>query len=173
MDNQIYNFQDFTPTIHPDTFIFPGVKIIGRVEIGSGSSIWYNSVIRGDVNFIKIGSETNIQDLSVLHVTSEYPLTLGNGVTVGHAVKLHGCTIEDYCLIGIGSVVLDGARVSKNSIVAAGAVVTPGFVVPSGKLVAGIPAKVIRDLTSAEIEGISLSAKRYKEYAEQSKVEKE
>ncbi|HEX2868005.1 MAG TPA: gamma carbonic anhydrase family protein [Ignavibacteriales bacterium] len=173
MDKQIYSFKEFTPEIHTGAFIFPGVKIIGRVEIGQDSGIWYNSVVRGDVNFIKIGPGTNIQDLSVLHVTANNPLIIGNDVTVGHAVKLHGCTIEDKCLIGIGSVVLDGARVESNSIVAAGAVVTPGFTVPSGKLVAGVPAKVVRDLTPLEIEDIAHSANRYIEYARESMKEKE
>ncbi|MGE5431435.1 MAG: gamma carbonic anhydrase family protein [Syntrophomonadaceae bacterium] len=173
MDDQIYSFKEFTPQIHPEASVFPGVKIIGRVEIGRDSSIWYNSVIRGDVNFIKIGSSTNVQDLSVLHVTGKYPLIIGSGVTIGHAVKLHGCTVEDLCLIGIGSIVLDGALVSKNSIVAAGAVVTPGFVVPGGKLVAGIPAKVVRNLTPGEIDEIALSAVRYSEYAQQSMQKKE
>ncbi|HEX2962912.1 MAG TPA: gamma carbonic anhydrase family protein [Ignavibacteriales bacterium] len=173
MDNYLYKYKDFTPEVHPEAIIFPGVKIIGRVEIGQDSSIWYNSVIRGDVNLIKIGSKTNIQDLSVLHVTSNNPLIIGNGVTIGHAVKLHGCTVEDYCLIGIGSVVLDGAVVSRNSIVAAGAVVKPGYVVPSGKLVAGVPAKVVRDLTPSEIEDIAHSSERYTEYARSSRQEKE
>lgn len=173
MDDMKYNFKEFTPQIHTEASIFPGVKVIGRVEIGRGSSIWYNSVVRGDVNFIKIGSGTNIQDLSVLHVTGKNPLIIGNDVTVGHAVKLHGCTIEDKCLIGIGSVVLDGARVESNSIVAAGAVVTPGFTVPSGKLAAGVPAKVVRDLSQHEIEEITLSAQRYTEYARMSTREKE
>lgn len=173
MDNPIYRFKDFTPSVHPEVIIFPGVKIIGRVDIAHDSSIWYNSVIRGDVNLIKIGAYTNIQDLSVLHVTSENPLIIGEGVTVGHAVKLHGCTVEDYCLIGIGSVVLDGAVVSRNSIVAAGEVVRPGFVVPSGKLAAGVPAKIVRDLTPSEIEEIRLSAQRYTDYAKESRQEKE
>lgn len=165
MDNQIYSFEEFTPQIHPGAFIFPGVKVIGRVEIAEDSSLWYNSVARGDVNFIKIGTGTNIQDLSVLHVTAKNPLVIGNNVTVGHAVKLHGCTIEDECLIGIGSVILDGAVVKSRSVVAAGAVVTPGFVVPSGKLAAGVPARLVRDLTPSEIEDIAQSARRYIDYA--------
>lgn len=169
MDEQIYSFKDFSPRIDPNASLFPGVKIIGRVEIGRDSSIWYNTVIRGDVNSIKIGDRSNVQDACVLHVTGKYPLFIGNNVTIGHAVKLHGCTVEDLCLIGIGSIVLDGAVVSRNSMVAAGAVVKPGFVVPSGKLVAGIPAKAVRDLTPGEIEEIALSAERYAEYARQSR----
>jgi len=162
----IYSYDGKSPSIHPTVFIAPGVKIIGDVEIGKNSSVWYNVVIRGDVHYIKIGENTNIQDLSMLHVSvGTHPLNIGNNVTVGHSVKLHGCTVEDFTLIGIGSVVLDGAVVQKNSVVAAGAVVTPGFVVPSGKLVAGVPAKVIRDLSDEEINYLKISADHYSEYA--------
>ncbi|MCU7494998.1 MAG: gamma carbonic anhydrase family protein [Ignavibacteria bacterium] len=171
MDEKIYGFKEFLPQVHSTACLFPGVRVIGRVEIGEDVSIWYNSVLRGDVNFIKIGEKTNIQDLSVLHVTRNNPLIIGKSVTIGHAVKLHGCTLEDLCLVGIGSVVLDGALISQNSIVAAGAVVTPGFVVPSGTLVAGVPAKVVRSLKEKEIEGISLSARNYCLYARQSMTE--
>jgi len=162
----IYAYDGKFPSIHPTVFIAPGAKIIGDVEIGKNSSVWYNCVVRGDVHYIKIGESTNIQDLSMLHVSvNTHPLNIGNFVTVGHSVKLHGCTIEDYVLIGIGSVVLDGAIVRTNSVVAAGAVVTPGFVVPSGKLVAGVPAKVIRDLSDEEINYLKVSAEHYSEYA--------
>lgn len=169
MENNLYTYHGTAPQIHEDAYLFPGVKVIGKVEIGRFSSVWYNSVIRGDVNFIKIGSKTNIQDLSVLHVTGNNPLIIGDNVTVGHAVKLHGCTVENNCLIGIGSVVLDNAVIKENSVVAAGAVVTPGFTVPPGKLAAGVPAKVVRDLRPEEIKEIALSAERYAEYARQSR----
>ncbi|RPI68186.1 MAG: gamma carbonic anhydrase family protein [Ignavibacteriales bacterium] len=153
------------PKIAENVFLAPGVKIIGEVEIGNNSSIWYNSVIRGDVNYIRIGELTNIQDNSVLHVTGKNPLIVGNKVTVGHSVVLHGCTIMDLTLIGIGGIVLDRAVVEEKSMVAAGAVVKPGFVVPSGKLAAGIPAKIIRDLTYDEMIEFENSAVRYKNYA--------
>ncbi len=156
------------PNISTSATIFPGVKIIGDVAIGKNSSIWFNSVIRGDVHYIKIGDYTNIQDLSMLHVTNgKFPLNIGNYVTVGHSAKIHGCTIEDYTLIGIGAILLDGSYIEKNSLVAAGAVVREGFRVPSGKLVAGVPAKIIRDLTDEEIDYFRISAEHYAEYAKQ------
>lgn len=164
---KLFPYENLFPKIHPSVFLASGVKIIGDVEIGADSSIWYNVVIRGDVHYVKIGKMTNIQDLSMLHVTNgRYPLNIGNKVTVGHSVKLHGCTLKDICLIGIGAIVLDGAVVEENSMVAAGAVVKPNFIVPSGKLVAGIPARVVRDLTSEEIEDLTKSALRYKKYSE-------
>lgn len=164
---KLFPYENLFPKIHPSVFLASGVKIIGDVEIGADSSIWYNVVIRGDVHYVKIGKMTNIQDLSMLHVTNgRYPLNIGNKVTVGHSVKLHGCTLKDICLIGIGAIVLDGAVVEENSMVAAGAVVKPNFIVPSGKIVAGIPARVVRDLTSEEIEDLTKSALRYKKYSE-------
>ncbi|MFH0733897.1 MAG: gamma carbonic anhydrase family protein [bacterium] len=165
--NKIYPYEDKYPIIDSSVFLADGVKIIGEVNIGKYSSVWYNCVLRGDVNYINIGEYTNIQDLSMLHVTNKkFPLNIGNKVTIGHSVKLHGCTINDLVLIGIGAIVLDGAIVESNSMVAAGAVVKPGFVVPSGKLVAGVPAKVIRDLTEEEILDLEASAFRYKKYTE-------
>jgi len=154
------------PELGENVFLASGVKIVGDVKIGNNSSIWYNTVIRGDVHFVKIGELTNVQDCSMLHVTNgKFPLTIGNKVTIGHSVTLHGCTLKDLCLVGMGAVVLDGAIVEENSMVAAGAVITPGFVVPSGKLVAGVPGKIIRDLTKEEIEEFTVSAERYKKYS--------
>ena len=169
LDNEIklFPYKNLYPKIHQSVFLASGVKIVGDVEIDKNSSIWYNVVIRGDVHFVKIGEMTNIQDLSMLHVTNgRYPLNIGNKVTVGHSVKLHGCTLKDLCLVGIGAIVLDGAIVEENSMVAAGAVVKPNFIVPSGKLVAGVPARVVRDLTTDEIEDLEKSAFRYKKYTE-------
>jgi len=161
----IIKFKEFIPKIHPSVFLCEGVRIIGDVEIGEGCSVWYNSVIRGDVNYIRIGRRTNIQDLSMLHVTNaQFPLTIGDDVTIGHSVTLHGSTIHDNCLIGIGAVVLDGSTVNSNSLVAAGALVKEKFTVPEGVLVAGVPAKVIRSLTDGEILKIRESALHYKEY---------
>jgi len=166
----IFPYEGMLPDFDDTVFLASGAKLIGDVKIGSYSSIWYNVVIRGDVNYIKIGDLTNIQDCSMLHVTNEvYPLNIGSMVTVGHSVTLHGCTIQDLVLIGMGAVVLDGAIVESKSMVAAGAVVKPGFIVPTGKLVAGIPAKVVRDLTPKEIESLEASAYRYKKYMEISK----
>ncbi len=164
---KLYAYEGKYPKIDESVFVADGVKIIGEVEVGKNSSIWYNSVIRGDVNYIRIGDLTNIQDLSMLHVTNaKYPLIIGNKVTIGHSVKLHGAIIEDLVLIGIGAIVLDGALVQTNSMVAAGSVVKPGFIVPSGKLVAGVPAKVVRDLTNDEITELNKSALRYNKYSE-------
>jgi gamma-carbonic anhydrase len=167
LDEKLFPYLDLFPKLGDNVFLASGVKIIGDVEIGDNCSIWYNTVIRGDVHSIKIGSQTNIQDLSMLHVTNrKWPLNIGNKVTIGHCVKLHGCTIGDLCFIGIGAIVLDGSVVQKESMVAAGAVVKPNFIVPSGKLVAGIPAKIIRDLTDKEITDFERSAERYRKYAE-------
>ena len=164
-EQKLFPYKELLPKIDSSVFLASGVKIIGDVTIGKNSSIWYNVVIRGDVHYVKIGYDTNIQDSSMLHVTNnKYPLNIGNKVTIGHSVKLHGCTIKDLTLLGIGSIILDGAIVEENSIVAAGAVVKPNFVVPSGKLVAGVPAKIIRNLTNEEIADLKASAERYKKY---------
>jgi len=166
-ETKIFPYMGMVPRIHESVFVAPGAKIIGDVTIGKDSSIWYNTVVRGDVHYIKIGEMTNIQDLSMLHVTNgKFPLIIGNKVTIGHSVTLHGCTLHDSCLIGMGAVILDGAIVEQNSIVAAGAVVKPGFTVPSEKLAAGVPAKVIRELTDEEMFEFERSAERYKKYTE-------
>lgn len=152
--------------IDPTVFLADGVRIVGDVVIRADSSIWYNTVIRGDVHYVRIGRGTNIQDLSMLHVTHDtHPLVIGDEVTVGHKATLHGCTVESRTLVGMGAIVLDGAVVEENAMVAAGAVVPPGMRVPSGTLVAGVPAKVIRELTEAELANFRPSAERYIRYA--------
>ena len=166
MEQHLLPYKNLFPKIHKTVFLAPGVKIIGDVEIGEQANIWFNSVIRGDVNYIRIGSNTNIQDCSMLHVTNgKFPMNIGNSVTVGHSVNLHGCTVKDFCLIGIGATILDGAIIEENSIVAAGSIVKPGFIVPSAKLVAGVPASIIRNLSEEEIEEFPKSAERYLDYA--------
>ncbi|HKI78670.1 MAG TPA: gamma carbonic anhydrase family protein [Ignavibacteriaceae bacterium] len=166
-ENKIFPYVDKFPELAENVFLASGVKIIGEVSIGKNSSIWYNTVVRGDVHFVSIGEMTNVQDCSMLHVTNgKFPLIIGNKVTIGHSVILHGCILKDLCLIGMGAVVLDGAVIEEKSIVAAGAVITPGFIVPSGKLVAGVPGKVIRDLTKEELDDFENSALRYKKYTE-------
>lgn len=163
---KIFPYDGYQPKIGKNVFLASGVKIIGNVVIGDDSSVWYNTVIRGDVHYIKIGESTNIQDCSMLHVTNgKYPLNIGSKVTIGHSVSLHGCTLNDLCLIGIGAIILDGAVIETNSMVAAGALVKQNFVVPSGKLVAGVPARVIRELSKEEIVDLEESAKRYVEYS--------
>jgi len=166
-EQKIYPYQNKFPQIDSSVFLAPGSKIVGEVSIGKNSSVWYNTVIRGDVNFVEIGEWTNVQDCSMLHVTNgKYPLIIGDRITIGHSAKLHGCILEDASLIGIGAIVLDGAVVESRSMVAAGAVVTPGFRVPSGKLAAGVPAKVIRDLSDYELSDIEISAERYFKYVQ-------
>lgn len=163
---KVFPYKDFYPKLGINVFLASGVKIIGNVEIGDNSSVWYNTVIRGDVHYIKIGNYTNVQDCSTLHVTNgKYPLNIGDKVTIGHSVSLHGCTLNNLCLIGIGATILDGAVVESISMVAAGALVKQNFVVPEGKLVAGVPAKVIRNLTEDEIKDIEAGSNRYVEYA--------
>ncbi|MEO5656553.1 MAG: gamma carbonic anhydrase family protein [Nitrospiria bacterium] len=150
------------PVINPSVYVDPGAQIIGDVVIGAQSSIWCNSVVRGDVNRIRIGARTNVQDLSVLHVTrGTAPLHIGDDVTIGHAVILHGCTIKDRCLIGMGSVVMDGAVVGEESIVGAGALVTEGMVIPPRMLAFGAPAVVKRALRPEEIAFLAQSAANY------------
>jgi len=161
----IITYGGITPTLHPSVFIAQGAVVLGDVEIGEHSSVWFNSVIRGDVHEIRIGRRTNIQDLSMLHTTyNKHPLHIGNDVTVGHHAMLHGCTIEDLVLVGMQATILDRAVVRKHSIVAAGAVVREGFEVPEGTLVAGVPAKVVRELTEKEHEKLVQSAQNYIDY---------
>lgn len=153
------------PRIHPSVFIAAGARIIGDVEIGETSSIWFNVVIRGDVHHIRIGRRTNIQDLTMCHVTHlRYPLEIGDDVTVGHSAVLHGATIHDRVLIGMGAKVLDRAVVGSNSLIAAGSVVREGFVVPEGTLVAGVPARVVRELTDDERAAVAQGALNYQSY---------
>ena len=164
---KLFPYMDYFPEIHPTAFIASGAKIIGNVAIGEKSSIWYNTVIRGDVHYIKIGSCSNVQDSSMLHVTNgKFPLNLGDMVTIGHSVTLHGCTIQNLSLIGMGAIILDGAIVEEKSMVAAGALITPGFIVPTGKLVGGVPGKIMRDLSDIEMEEFEKSALRYAKYTD-------
>ncbi len=153
-DITLRHFQGKEPKIHPSVFLAEGVRLIGDVQIGEDSSLWYNVVCRGDVNSIIIGKGSNIQDNSVVHVNHDGPsVQIGNHVTVGHSVTLHGCTLESFCLIGMNSCVLDGVVVGESSLVAAGSLLTPGKKYPSKVLIQGRPARVVRDLTREEIEG--------------------
>jgi carbonic anhydrase/acetyltransferase-like protein (isoleucine patch superfamily) len=153
------------PQIAASAYIDPAAVIIGDVVIGEDSSVWPCSVIRGDVHYIRIGVRTNIQDGCVLHVMrDECPLVLGDNVTVGHAVTLHGCVIESRCLIGMGAVILNGATIGAGSIVAAGALITERTVIPPGRLVMGSPGKVKRILTGIDQASIDAYAQRYVEY---------
>lgn len=163
---KLYKYKELTPIIHESVFLCDGVKIIGDVEIGENCSVWFNSVIRGDVHYIKIGKNTNIQDMCMFHVTNnKYALNIGENVSIAHSVMLHGCTIKDNVLVGIGAKVLDNATVNSNSLVAAGSLVKEQFVVPEGVLVAGVPAKIIRDLKDNEVEMIRKTPLNYINYA--------
>ncbi len=165
----ILNFKDLKPKISNSVWVAPGATIIGDVEIGDESSIWFGVVIRGDVHKIRIGKRVNIQDLSMIHVThyknpnksDGSPTIIGNDVTIGHKVMLHGCTIEDACLIGMSATILDDAIIGKESIVGAGALVTKGKKFPPRSLIVGSPAKVVRELSDDEVKELYNSAKRY------------
>ena len=139
----------------------PGVHIIGDVRLGADVSVWFGSVIRADNEPVRIGARSNIQDLSVLHSDPGSPLTIGEGVTVGHKVMLHGCTIGDNSLVGIGAIILNRAHIGANSLVGAGALVTEGKVFPDGVLIMGAPARVVRELTPEQIDGLKRSADHY------------
>ena len=150
------------PNIHADVFIAPSAVVIADVEIGADSSLWYGVVCRGDVNEVRIGERSNIQDGCIIHVASAGPGTyIGNDVTVGHMAVLHACTLEDNAFIGIKACILDGATVESYGMLAAGAVLTSGKVVRNGELWAGVPAKPLRDITEAEHDMIDHSARRY------------
>lgn len=170
MTKHLYAYKDISPNLADDVFVAPTAAVVGDVRIGQGSSIWYGCTLRGDVEKIRIGSMTNIQDGTVGHVTTDkYPLMVGDRVTVGHNATIHACTIHDEVLIGMGSVVMDGAVVEKHAMVAAGAVVSPSKVVKSGELWAGVPAKKVRDVTAEEIQYILWSAKHYYELGQRHK----
>jgi carbonic anhydrase/acetyltransferase-like protein (isoleucine patch superfamily) len=161
-------FRDKIPEIHPSAFIAESADVIGDVVIGEESSIWFNSVVRGDVFYIRIGNRTNVQDGSVIHVTNgRHATVLEDEVTVGHKVTLHGCHIERNCLVGIGAIVMDRVRVGERSLIAAGSLLTPGTIVPPRSLVMGSPAKVKRPLTDEEADGLDYF---WKNYIELSKV---
>lgn len=164
----IYRLGGLAPQIDPSVFVAPNASIIGDVLIGPSSSVWFSAVVRGDVAPIRIGARSNLQDGVVVHVTGgKSSTTVGDDVTVGHLAILHGCTIGDACLVGMGSTVLDGAVVEDESFVAAGALVTPGTRVPRGSLVMGRPAKVVRTLGPADLAEIRASASLYAGYAKE------
>lgn len=142
------------PTIPDDAFIAPNATIVGDVVMGSSCSIWFNAVVRGDVNAIRMGDKVNIQDNAVIHCTYEkHATTIGNNVSIGHSAIVHGCTVKDNVLIGMGAIVMDRAVVGSNSIVAAGAVVLEGTVIPPGSIYAGVPAKKVKDISPEKVSG--------------------
>ncbi len=149
------------PVIHPSAFIAPNATLLGDVTIGEDASVWYNTVLRGDINRIVVGKGSNVQDGSVLHLSAEHGCLIGDYVTVGHMAMLHACTIGNECLIGMGAIILDGAVIGEQSIIGAGALVTQGKQIPPGSMVLGSPAKVVRTLTDEEQSGLREWAERY------------
>ena len=168
----LHSYKGINPTIGKNTWIAPSADVVGDVVFGEDCSIWFGTVVRGDVHYIKVGDRVSIQDLSMVHVTHHkgedrhkegdgHPTIIGNDVTVGHRVMLHGCTIEDACLIGMSATILDGAVIGKESIVGAGALVTKNKIFPPRSLIMGSPAKVVRELSDAEVKELYASATRY------------
>ncbi len=153
--------------IDPSVFIAAGAVIVGEVRIGALSSVWFNAVIRGDTDRIAIGERTNVQDNAVIHVDAGLPTSIGSGATIGHSAVIHGATIDDDVLIGIGAIVLSGAQVGRECIVGAGALVTGGTIVPPRSLVLGLPGRVVRSLTDEEVDSIKATVERYVKASEE------
>jgi len=161
----LYNLEQDSVEAHTSAYVAPGAHVIGKVKLQSGSSVWFNVVIRGDCDLIDIGEDSNIQDLSVLHTDYGFPLSIGKGVTVGHKVMLHGCTIGDYSLIGINSVILNGAKIGKYCVIGANSLVTENMEIPDYSLVMGSPAKVVKQVPESQHGRLEASALHYKQNA--------
>ena len=157
----IYQLDDLSPDVHTTAWVAESAQVMGRVTLAENSSVWYGAVLRGDNERITLGRNSNVQDGSVLHTDHGSPLVIGDNVTIGHLVMLHGCSIGDGSLVGIGSVIMNGACIGRNCIVGAGALVTEGKVFPDGVLIVGTPAKVQRELTPEQIERLQASASYY------------
>ena len=166
----IYELDGVAPQVAGSAWVADSAQVIGQVVLGEDASVWFASVVRGDTESITIGAGSNVQDASVLHADHGQPLLIGERVTVGHKVMLHGCTIGDESLIGIGAVVLNGARIGKNCLVGAGALVTEGKEFPDGSMILGSPARVVRQLSPEQIEGLRRSAQHYMENARRFKA---
>ena len=157
----IESYLDYSPEVSDSAFIASSADVIGRVSIGEESSVWYNTTLRGDINEIKIGNQTNVQDNAVLHLADEFPCILGNLVTIGHSAVIHACEVKDEVLVGMGAIILDGAVIGEQSIIGANALVTGGTVIPPGSLVLGSPAKVVRELSEQERSEVKNWALKY------------
>lgn len=157
----IYAIGDKHPTLHPEAWVAPNATVIGQVELAENASVWWNTVIRGDTDLIRIGRNSNIQDNSVLHTDPGLQLVIGDNVTVGHMVMLHGCTVGDNSLIGIGSIVLNRAVIGRNSLIGANTLIPEGKTFPDGVLIMGSPGKVVRELTPEDIARLARSAEVY------------
>jgi carbonic anhydrase/acetyltransferase-like protein (isoleucine patch superfamily) len=162
----VYELDGIAPDVADTAWVADSAQVMGQVSLAAGSSVWFGATVRGDTDAITIGEGTNIQDGSVLHADVGQPLTLGRHVTVGHMVMLHGCTIGDESLIGIGAIVLNGAVIGRNCLVGAGSLVTEGKSFPDGSMIVGSPAKVVRQLTPEQMDGLRQSAKHYMANAE-------
>ena len=163
--NQLLTFDGNTPSVHESAFVAPSAILIGQASLGADSSAFYGVVVRGDTAPITVGAGSNLQDNVVLHADFGFPTTIGDGVSVGHSAVVHGCTVEDNCLIGMSATIMNGAVIGAGSLVAGGAVVLEGAVIPPGSLVAGVPAKVRRELTAEELEHVRENARHYVELA--------
>lgn len=157
----VYALDDVTPQIAESAWVADSAQVMGEVSVGADASIWFGTVVRGDTATISIGEGSNVQDASVLHADLGMPLVIGRHVTVGHQVMLHGCTIGDESLIGIGAIVLNGAKIGKNCLVGAGALVTEGKEFPDGSMIIGSPARVVKQLTPEQMQGLRQSAQHY------------
>ena len=166
----LYELDGTAPRLPASAWVADSAQVIGDVQLGEDASVWFGAVLRGDTATIRIGRGTNVQDLSVLHADHGVPLTIGENVTIGHQVMLHGCTIGDETLIGIGAVVLNNARIGKNCLVGAGALVTEGKEFPDGSMIIGSPARAIKQLSPEQIEGLRQSARHYVENARRFKA---
>ncbi len=167
----IHSFGGKSPALHEDVFVAWNAEVAGEVLAGSGASIWYGAVVRGDLAPISIGPGTNIQDCAVLHVVDKGPCVLGEGVTVGHGAIVHACSVGDWSLVGMGAVLLDGCEIGPESIVGAGALVTQGKKFPPRSMILGSPAKAVRSLTEAEVNDLHIHADKYVKLAAETKIE--
>ncbi|MCU1721431.1 gamma carbonic anhydrase family protein [Pseudomonas sp. 5P_5.1_Bac1] len=156
-----YRLGDFRVETHPQSWVAPNATLIGKVRLQAGANVWFNAVLRGDNELIDIGANSNVQDGTVMHTDMGSPLTIGKGVTIGHNAMLHGCSVDDYSLIGINAVILNGARIGKHCIIGANALIPEGKEIPDGSLVMGSPGKVVRELTEAQKKMLEASAAHY------------
>lgn len=161
----VYALGDYHPTIDPEAWVAPDANVIGHVILGAGASVWFGATLRGDNEAITVGAGTNLQENTVCHTDVGFPLTIGRDCTIGHKAMLHGCTIGDETLIGMGATVLNGAKIGRNCLIGAGALVTEGKEIPDGSLVMGAPGRVVRQLDDAAIAALHLSAKGYQDNA--------
>ncbi len=163
----VYPYGDRVPRIDPTAFVAPGARVVGDVELGARVSVWFNAVLRGDADAVRVAADTNVQDGAVLHADDGTPCVVGRACTIGHRAVVHGCRVEDGCLVGMGAVVLNGAQIGERSLIGAGSLVPPGKTFPPGSLIVGSPAKLVRELSDEEIANlIEPGVAHYLGYAE-------